>query len=374
MKYTGKNTINFDKKVIIFDKLVGGCNKAYVQNTDYNATYEGGLIGNPDDVTGDKLELNLSELKLQPKRWVNEANKSLLLEWNTKLDGAECDVPSDNSFTANDLKRRLVGGNVYGGCCESGHVNGNIVINLNGTIVDREGEYGVFDSATPTDGDPDILYDHENYTISTRRSGVILGEQGMDVLGEALSVFAGGKGEGTEVWGKATVNINKGYCFQVFGGSESGVIGKSNEADGGSTGQYTNTLNGKHYDYNANYSTYVNLNYEGGPGVSRAEDTSGDMADVEFIYGGGFEGLVAGDTHVNLGNGRLFNLFSGSCNADILGHTETYIGLNGFPYLRDHIYGGNDLGGEIKSLVDFSAKVRNYEQDKTMLHGYSSSS
>ena len=78
----------------------------------------------------------------------------------------------------------------------------------------------------------------------------------------------------------------------------------------------------------------------------------------------------------------MFNTFGGSCNADILGHTETYIGrhvkddcskdmLNhylvkdattgavtgfraaddfyegGFPYVRDMVYGGNDLGGEI---------------------------
>ena len=34
------------------------------------------------------------------------------------------------------------------------------------------------------------------------------------------------------------------------------------------------------------------------------------------------------------------------------------MGLNGFPYLRDHIYGGNDLGGEIKGVKDFSDRVR----------------
>ncbi len=367
MKYTGSNTIDFTHKVIIFDKLVGGSNNAYVPLHDnLNAAYEGGVLLTPDD-NGNKIILNLSNLKLQPKRWVDEADKSLGLVWNTWMNGEQVEVPS-GGFTDDDLKRRLVGGNVYGGCCESGHVEGNVVININGTIVDHEGEYGVFDSATPIktdldpDPDPDILYGHNAYDISERRSGVILGEQGMDVLGEALTVYGGGKGKDTEIWGSATVNINRGYCFQVFGGSESGVIGKPTE--GGTYG-----FNNKHYTYNPAYSTYVNLNCERA-GASRTDDPSEEMADVEFIYGGSFEGPIIGNTNVHLDNGRLFNLFAGSCNADILGHTETYVGLNGFPYLRDHIYGGNDLGGEIKSLVDFSEKVRDYNHDKSMMHGY----
>ena len=88
------------------------------------------------------------------------------------------------------------------------------------------------------------------------------------------------------------------------------------------------------------------------------------MAEAEFIYGGSFEGLIAGSTHINLGNGRIFNSFAGSCNADILGHTETYVGRNsnsdtdlGFPWIRDHIYGGNDLGGRILGTKDFKDRV-----------------
>ena len=387
MKYTGNNTIDFDHEVIIFDKLVGGSNNAYVPvHNGLNAAYEGGVLLTPDD-NGNKIILNLLNLKLQPKRWkveressnystkttdangdyiyVPDANGNRQLEWNVISAETRKEVDPNISGMDADLNRRLVGGNVYGGCCESGHVEGNIIVNINGTIVDREGEYGVFDSATPTDGDPDILYDHEDYTISERRSGVILGEQGMDVLGEALTVFGGGKGKDTEVWGNTTVNINEGYCFQVFGGSESGVIGKPDESG-------TYEFNGKQYAYNPDYTTYVNLNGER-PGASRTDDPSEKMADAEFIYGGSFEGPIIGNTNVHLDNGRLFNLFAGSCNADILGHTETYVGLNGFPYLRDHIYGGNDLGGEIKGEEEFSEKVRDYDHDKTMMHGYNTS-
>ena len=42
--------------------------------------------------------------------------------------------------------------------------------------------------------------------------------------------------------------------------------------------------------------------------------------------------------------------------------------MNGFPYLRDHIYGGNDLGGDIKGDKDFAEKVRDYGNVKGMLH------
>ncbi|MDR9830358.1 hypothetical protein RCJ22_32765, partial [Vibrio sp. FNV 38] len=83
------------------------------------------------------------------------------------------------------------------------------------------------------------------------------------------------------------------------------------------------------------------------------------------------------------GNGRIFNSFAGSCNADILGHTETFVGewteggttKTGFPWIRDHIYGGNDLGGTVllakddeKAVADadFSGRIR--EEVKGMVN------
>ena len=83
MTADGLSTINFNHKVIIFDKMVGGCNNAIVKSTDYNALYVGGLIGAPDD-DGNKLVLNLSGPKIQPKRWVDASDKTKgYLEWNT---------------------------------------------------------------------------------------------------------------------------------------------------------------------------------------------------------------------------------------------------------------------------------------------------
>ena len=365
MRFNGLTTIDIADKIIIYNKVVGGCNNAYVPASPYNALYEGGLIGSAA-TNGDKLKLNLSGLKIQPKRWKMKTvdgnrvydldeNGNRQLEWNTFIGDTEVQVAENaptGAASPEDRNRRFKGGNIYGGCYNSGHVEGNVIINLNASIIDKD---IVFDEIAYTEGEP-LLY-NDNYTITARHSGVILDRQGMDVLGAALNVFGGGKGKDTEIWGSTTINLNRGYTFQIFGGSEEGAIGKKKKDVNGNP-----VLDGSNYvyEYDAKYSTYVNLaDDDDRPGVARgAAGDSGDLAEAEFIYGGGFEGLVAGDTHINLGNGRIFNSFAGSCNADILGHTETYIGTDGgFPWVRDHVYGGNDLGGKIIGSGDFSARV-----------------
>ena len=378
----GKMTVDFTHEVVIYEKLVGGCNNAKVVETTYNAEYLGGLIGDPEtpvspQTIGDKLVLNLSGLKIEPKRWNNDGTA---LEWNTYIGNEKCPPITSGSGTSenpihadnDDMDRRLVGGNIYGGCDESGIVNGNVVINVNASIINRN---DLFDEVkTNADDGEESLYQNnvlgygkQHYHILKRHTGVILGQQGMDVFGMALNLFGGGKGAGTEIWGSTTINLNKGYVFQVFGGSEEGVIGQS-----GANGALT---------YNSAYSCYVNLKGSS-PGVSKVNAYNINMPECEFIYGGGFEGPIAGNTVVSLGNGRIFNSFAGSCDADIYGHTETYIGyrhdvedekgvvtgqVDGFPYIRDMVYGGNDLGGAIKNSEpkDFSDRLRIYDANVT---------
>lgn len=402
MTVDGLISIPFNDKVVIFDKVVGGCNNANVPAIErYNHAYYGGLLNSPEASTGNKLELTFNGLKIQPKRWTenltpvevilpNNENVGYPLEWNTvnnavydqeKKKYQEVDPITTNDFSGaskdaepEDLNRRLFGGNVYGGCYNTGHVNGNVVINLDATIVDRE---ILFDEVKTDElGEEESLYgdnllEDQPYKIKQRRTGVILGQQGMDVLGKSLNVFGGGYGPGSEIWGSTTINLNSGYAFQVFGGGESGAIGK---------GTWNTTTEKFDYTYDPKYSCFINLKGQN-DGVSKAEDQSESMAESEFIYGGGFFGTIAGNTVVNLGKGRVFNTFAGSCNADILGHTETYIGrqvkddsskdmlnhylgnnettgevtfkaaddfyVGGFPYIRDIVYGGNDLGGKI---------------------------
>ncbi len=405
MLLTGLTTIDFDHEVIIYDKFVGGCNNANVpeqfakvgNNTvaqKVNARYEGGFM-TPDSSgptvgattpIADKLVLNLGRLKIKPMRWKTknadgtDYTGTPVLEWNTydvrnnlpviaptALPAA--DANGQHISTDNDKNRRLRGGNIYGGCYTSGHIDGNVVINLNGTIHDR---FSIFDETEQDEGEAK-LYGNSSYNITKRNSGVILDEQGMDVLGKSLNVFGGGKGAETEIWGSTTINLKKGYTFQIFGGSEEGAIGR---------GTWDATTNKYVYaaTYDPRFSTYINLD---GPivGVRRGgTGDSKDMASSEFIYGGGFEGPIIGDTHLYLGNGRIFNSFAGSCNADIWGHTETYVGLNidgelGFPWVRDHIYGGNDLGGSIKGEKDFSDRLSDFMQAHAdSIHGRSNNS
>ena len=394
----GKVSIDFSEKVIVYDKVVGGCNNANVYASNYNAEYLGGLLGDfeavpagsPAGTIGDKLELNFSGLKIQPMRWkvqrdgnydiVKDADDNVtyeldsygnhILEWNTisastGKDVAPVTTGGPTTSTAQDLDRRLKGGNIYGGCYNTGHVNGNVVINIDNSIVDRKDQFAIFDQVEENEGEA-ILYGHDSYNILERKSGVLLDEQGMDVLGKALNVFGGGYGGDSEIWGSTTINLNKGYVFQVFGGGENGAIGKATSYD---------SQQGKHiYNYDPRYSCHVNLKGSmAGVYRGHAED-SDDMAEAEFIYGGSFEAPIAGNIIVNLGNGRIFNSFAGSCNADILGHTETYIGRNGvdaqgkdvlgFPWIRDHVYGGNDLGGRILNTENFKSRVSSDLQAK----------
>lgn len=359
MNKEDSTVIDFTHKIIIYNKVVGGCNNANVEGTNYNAAYYGGLLGSASKKTGNKLILNFNGLKIQPKRWKlnpdNTQYKNALgypeLEWNTIYASTGENTPpittgggEDYTSDDNDLDRRLKGGNIYGGCYNTGHVNGNVVINLNASIIDRD---SIFDRVKEDEENGEAkLNEYSSYTILKRQSGVLLDEQGMDVLGVALNVFGGGYGAGSEIWGSTTINLNKGYTFQIFGGGENGAIGKK-DADG-------------KYSYDPKYSAYINLGKESTiAGVRRGDNNDNpDIAECEFIYGGGFMGPIAGNTVVNLGNGRIFDSFAGSCNADIYGHTETYVGRDGFPYIRDNIYGGNDLGGSILGEGNFKSRVR----------------
>ena len=367
MSIPGKNTYEITRGLNIFEKFVGGCNNADVPASQYNAAYEGGVLGSASEQSSytdtygkikDRLQINLSKLTITPLRWNND--KTMLI-WNTNNwdDQAGKFVQVENNAVNDDT--RLIGGNVYGGCYNSGHVNGNVVININEDILKKD---EVFGNATGPYGNP--------------ASGVSFLQQRDDVKAIALAVFGAGYGKSTEIWGSATVNLNKGYTFQIFGGGEQGIVGKkkydvNGNAVKGEDGNYI-------YEYNPAYSSTVNLN--GASPILSSEGTNDELAETEYIYGGGNEGNICGNTYVNLGNGRIYDAFGGASDADILGHTEVHIGrqLNGsggykdgFPWIKDIVYGGNDYGGTIygkyENGYDFTSRVRNYASDRTLLHG-----
>ena len=367
MTYQGVNEMVFDAPIIIYDKVVGGCNNANVPASQYNARYEGGILGYKAGAINeqesyleggaikDRLILKFDSLRIEPRRWVDENNKtnpSANLVWNTvykDLDENYQLIKVDNYDTEENTlgpdDRRLYGGNVYGGCYNSGHVNGNVVININNDLVSRDEVFATRD-------------EYGNY--ENRNSGVLSDVQGEDVLGSAMNVFGAGYGEDSEVWGSTTINLKKGYAFQLFGGGERGYVGKG----------VLGTDGKKTYSYDSKYSTYVNL-CDNTTNSTITETTQG-VAETEFLYGGGFDGIICGNTYVHLGNGRVIDVLGGSCNADILGHTEVYIGKNvdgslGFPYVSGGVYAGNDLGGVIQGERDYTSVTERTVFDNTLL-------
>ena len=432
MTYPKKIDISFDRELIIYNKVVGGCNNANVAaimdgTTKLSTNYEGGLLGAAEDGTGDKLQLTFNGLKIEPKRLykavasgttLTEGNiyytyDNVLrvyssfkatgtevadgytyytlgtdLEWNTviydtdKNDFVQTGLGS-SSDTDDDEDRRLQGGNIYGGCFHSGHVEGNVVINIESDLLEKDKVFAV--STENSDG---------SYSITgARRTGVIMEEQSEDLMSLAMTVFGAGYGMDSEIWGNTTVNLKKeAFAFQVFGGGEKGIVGKS-----AATGEYALTHEHlydsglapltRYYSYDPKYSTTVNL------AGSTAGSETAKTANVQYIYGGGNEGLVCGDVRVNLGNGRVNNdVFVGSSNADILGHTEAFIGgygewktvgtgesatktlevkAKGFPWIHDNVYAGNDFGGIIKGKGNYKSLLSEerfamvYDGDKT---------
>ena len=396
MTYEGKNNMMLDAPIIVYNKVVGGCNNANVAaQKGLNAAYEGGIRGTAAEhaeggyMEGgkikDRLELTFNGLKIEPRRLYSTiynpvANGTTLTkgetyytsaagageftavgeevadgtnyftmtrtrlpqpEWNTvKWDDTAGDfVETKTTATADDGVRRLLDGNVYGGCYNSGHVNGNVVININKDLIDRT----------------TVFADSKS---GNRNSGVPLFNQAEDMMSVAMTVFGGGYGEDTEIWGSTEVNLNKGYAMQVFGGGYSGVVGKKKDVLDPVSGKVTDRV----YEYNPAYSTTVWLNGE--KTIYSSDGTDPDIPECENLYGGGNEGNVNGDTHVYLGNGRIYDAFGGASNADILGATEIFIGRqkasdgtfkDGFPWIRDNIYGGNDFGGTVRGAIAHTA-------------------
>ncbi|MBR4594045.1 MAG: hypothetical protein IKO33_05630 [Bacteroidaceae bacterium] len=381
MTYPGTYTMDFSEPIVAYTKIVGGCNKAIVEAGPYNALYEGGILGTAAEQLDytengkikDRIVLNLSEVKVEPKRIKEEDGvKTKELEWNTAVwalngnkygfipvgtnDAGQSGIDPDTI----DNVRRLVGGNIYGGCYESGHVNGNVVININDDLIKRD---EIFADITAYDEEED------EYTIneSERRSGVIMDRQVNDVNTVAMTVFGAGYGYDSEIWGSTTVNLNRGYALQIFGGGEQGFVGKKKYDNNGNPVGYSD--HNYVYEYNAEYSTTVNLN---GPNAGYPEGTENGklLAEAAFLYGAGNEGNVSGNSYVYLGNGRIYDSFGGASDADVLGHTETYIGINsdgqsGFPWVRDIVYGGNDFGGTIYGSGDMKSRLTEFAQGKT---------
>ncbi len=303
MSAAGTFNIDFGKQVVIYNKLVGGCNNANVAKSTYNAYHQGGLI----TAASPKVALGIEGLVLEPRKLsYDEDTQTFSFDWNKTTENM------------------LIGGNIYGGCYQSGYINGGVTINLTKDAIS---------AATKT------IADNTNVQLLTVHRD--------SVLNTALSVFGAGYGKESEVWGNTTINItDNADIIKVFGGGEKGVVGQLERDDDGISTSNVETP----------YNTAINLL----------------AGNVGKIYGGGFEGPVTGNTTVNLIGGTAYDVIGGACNSDIDGYAETYVGQTGastIPTVTNNIYGGNDFGGRIRGSHDFKDRVN--EASLASVYAYS---
>ena len=292
MTATGTIDIGFSNKLVIYDKLVGGCNNADVAASQHNAAHRGGITGTIPVSATNKLVINTGEIRLEPHTLsYDSSNNTYNYTWQT------------------DSRGKLHGANIYGGCYESGHINGGVEINITADIIS--------DKVFATEGGAGANYE----------------ELRGDPLVSTLSCYGGGYGEASEIWGDTKINITAdGRLLKAYGGGEMGIIGR--RAFGSEAAQ--------------DYNTIVTLE-----ATSPASGTN-----VGHLYGGGYKGLVTGNALLNLNSGSVHNAFGGACNADINGYTEVFVGKITGPTVTGNVYGGNDFGGHILGTASHNVEGR----------------
>lgn len=290
----GKIDVEIPNSITIYEKIVGGSNNAFVKETTNNAKYEGGVIG---ESSGDDYKLKLTVAsRMEPKKLNARLDAegyvtSAELVWNTEKPlGLSEDV--------------LAGANIYGGCYESGIVNGNVIIDITDNLIS-----------------PKII-EEELYTYNSGANRI-----GEYVFTNAISVFGGGYGEQSTINRNTTINLTaNARVFKVFGGGELGGV------KGNTSINLENNLEQPEEEHH--YNAFK-------------------------VYGGGLQGNVGGTASVSVQGGKFYDIFGGSCFADIDGTAKVVIGSeqsadsNNPINIVNNVYGANDFGGTIEGSVGF---------------------
>ena len=213
---SGTFNVEFTKPIVIFEKLVAGCNNANYKSSDHNNNYGidyvGGITTAP--ASGQpKINMTLDGITLKPGKIEN------------------------NDVVWNVVSGRLVGGNIFGGCYTSGIINGAVVINLTSAAYDDEATF---------------------LTQESNNSGVTRADQLGDVFSTALSIFGGGYGPSASIEGNTQINISgTGRILKVFGGGLQGPVNGSTEIN--LTGGNVGNIYGGGFEGRINGYTTVNL-------------------------------------------------------------------------------------------------------------------
>ena len=427
----GKAALKFPRELVIYDKVVGGCNAANIPyRAGINAFYQGGLTGAPgtaiaqagDNDPGLKLHLYIP-CRMEPRVLSKETDDDGYVHvnmddpepWSAPTVISDYGIESDVVGPVQILDR----GNIYGGCYESGYVNGSVLIEIKDELCATPQMRAYF-------GDKPLL----GQQAGEDGTAAVVDNMRRYVLNHGWSAFGGGYGEQTEIWGNVYMNLsrNAGY-INAYGGGQKGFIGKiarytaKDITDGkvsvirykkNTNGELTLDKDGKPQtetvpisavpgDYKieevtttttttttttGGYPVAINKyvveetgdNIKGGNTyVNLKNDIHRSPVSIfglNAIYGGGYEGVVTGNTHVYAGGGLHYDIFGGASNADIYGATEVYVGrdretvlagTNGSNsdnlQIRHNIYGGNDFGGQVLGTLTHKTTFKNGEDD-----------
>lgn len=223
----------FPAGLVITDKIIGGCNNANYEwfNSEKNATiyHTGGYLLGEGHTTYPFIKLTV-ENKFEP---------------------------------AVDNEVAYKGGNVFGGCFETGTVRGDITVDLKSDMLS---------------GKKSSLLEKSNELLAS------------DAAYAALNVYGAGYGMESYVYGNTNIYFGKGIkcSAPTMSGTDSDVFNPNGMKDGG---------------------TYK-------PGVS-----------ANFVYGGGQQGNVIGVTNVEIFNGHIYkSVTGGSYSGYVYGSTQVKVG------------------------------------------------
>lgn len=321
MTYKGMNTIETPRDLIIFEKLVGGCNDACVtewreNDVVYNTAYHGGIIGEGTGTVGNmndvKVVLNV-DAYLKPMKIDLEYDGLFVKDWDFVWDMTDT-IRYETFDNQIETNRTFMDANIYGGCFNSGHIKGSTVININKALIH-----------------PDVYAEQAEVLRATAE----------DVYGSAMAVYGAGYGNLSVVEGNTQINFtDSASVLLAYGGGEMGVVEGNTEVN---------------FDIDLVMpAEHANLN-------------------VYKAYAGGYAGEVKGNTTLNLHGGGVMRAFAGACNANIGGYTTAIIGLYdeehdiypkyGVPYVENAVFGGNDFGGHVMGNTLREVNVKPYKQD-----------
>ena len=314
--------IEFRKPIIITNKLVGGCNNAFVDATaGLNARNEGGFT--EASTSGDKIHLLI--------RGVQFANP----------EGAD---KGDQ-------------GNIFGGCFNSGIVNGNVVIDLMQDIIPASSS--ISSAMTAYLANKDSLF---NTPFSVFGGGfgpeaTIIGNTTINITGSgrALKVFGGGLKGGIQ--GNTTINLRAGNIGKIYGGGFEGLVtgntavyltgGQVYDSFGGACNAnilgYTQTFVGSTTgSAKVNNSVFGGNDFGGsilGEGDFLDRIDSSDRTMVYLAEGETTPSVTKAAAYVEYVQGQITNyLFGGSCgnyNYSNENYLEHKLSPNPYPYLAN---------------------------------------